>query len=283
MSDRITGVGERGVFFNLKVRARLVLGFAAICSVLIVVVGITVFRLGEVVDGVHRIDELRIPSMIATGGMARDIQSTQVALRDWMLTGEQSYRAARAQAWTSMDARIAAMDEQSKNWTNPQNVKRWAELKGVLREFQIAQQKVEDAAGSPDGSQAKALLATEVRPRAATILAILLGELQSDGSRAGGMAGNQIQLLSSDVDSVLAHSRNLISLVWLLLSIGLLVSMVIVLFTSRSIANPLVALTEAVKGLAAGDRSANIPALANADEIGDLARAVRSLRDNMRR
>lgn len=49
---------------------------------------------------------------------------------------------------------------------------------------------------------------------------------------------------------------------------------------SRSIANPVQAMTEAMSKLATGDRSIEIPGTANRDEIGEMAKAVQVFKDN---
>jgi methyl-accepting chemotaxis protein len=55
---------------------------------------------------------------------------------------------------------------------------------------------------------------------------------------------------------------------------GVVLGMVLAFLIARSILGPLTAMTEAMAKLAAGDHSIEVPARGNADEIGDMARAV---------
>ena len=57
MSEQTADAKARGSIFNLKVRPRLILGFSAVCLVLVVVVGVTIWRVGQITENVERIDE----------------------------------------------------------------------------------------------------------------------------------------------------------------------------------------------------------------------------------
>jgi methyl-accepting chemotaxis protein len=400
----------RNSLFNMKVRARLIAGFAAVCAVLAVVVGITILDVGKITVRVERIDKLRVPTSFASGNMTEDIQSSLAALRGWMLTGNTAFKAERALVWADIDKQSAAMDELSKNWTNAENIRVWAEFKVTLEEFRVAQQQVEDIAhtideqpankmlfveaapraavimrsitamideemtletneerrqllgamadvrgtmglalanirayllsgddkfkvqfeglwtknerrfadlktmqylftavqtasfaelaparaefaplpermfairGSEKWNMANYTLVTEAAPRAGKLLTILRGAKQADGTRAGGMTDNQKQLLSDDADGALEDSNRLLTMVWVLLFVGIGVSIVIVALTSRSIVNPIAQMTAAMGRLAGGDKTADIPATTKTDEIGEMARAVLVFKENM--
>jgi len=82
----------------------------------------------------------------------------------------------------------------------------------------------------------------------------------------------------ADAASAAAQLR-LVSIAALtLLSIG--VSLVSIGIASRRIARPLTEMTAAMRRLAGGDKSIDVPALARADEVGEMARSVQVFRDN---
>ena len=57
--------------FNLRIRARLIAGFVAICAILVGVVGVTTLQVSKVDGVVERINTLRVPTAAASGAMVR--------------------------------------------------------------------------------------------------------------------------------------------------------------------------------------------------------------------
>ncbi len=405
-----TGQTASGGGFNLRIRGRLIVGFAVICAVLVAIVGTTIFQAGKLDREVVCINELRVPTAFASGSVVRDIYGSLASLRGWMLTGNAKFKTERTAVWASIDKARGDMDELSKAWTNPKNLEVWTEFKSILAEFKAAQAKVEGIANSPDeqpatliltrdaaplatilvteitkiitlegalpatperkallgmmadvrGTTARGLasiraflltgdpkfkksfdgmwkknvlrfghlkakqhllsseqlesfkkfdsartkfaplppkmfeihgskqwnmanytLVKEAAPRAGKLLTILLGPVAEDGARAGGMVDNQRKLLNDDAHLALADTKLLEMIAWIMLAVGLVVSVVIVFFTSRSIVNPIAAMTTAMGTLAEGDKSVEIPGTERKDEVGDMAHAVQVFKENM--
>jgi methyl-accepting chemotaxis protein len=401
---------DAGRGLNLRIRGRLIAGFAVVCTVLVVIVGVTIFKAGTVDKEIVRINELRVPTAFASGSMVRDIYGSLASLRGWMLTGNAKFKTERASIWASIETARADMDALSKSWTNPKNVEVWAEFKSILDEFKAAQAKVEGIAHSADEQHASKILlqeaapqaavllskitemideemtkeptperrqllgamadvrgttgvalanirayllsgdkkfadgfskvwaknerrfadlggmtgllsssqldafgkfsesrakfaplpakmfairgskksnmanytlVTEAAPRAGKLLTILLGPVAEDGARAGGMVDNQRRLLNDDAHQALADTELLELIAWIMLAVGLMVSAVIVFFTSRSIVKPIASMTTAMGTLADGDKSIEIPGTERRDEVGDMAHAVQVFKENM--
>ncbi|HET6278019.1 MAG TPA: methyl-accepting chemotaxis protein [Candidatus Polarisedimenticolia bacterium] len=64
-----------------------------------------------------------------------------------------------------------------------------------------------------------------------------------------------------------------------IIGIGIAVSLLYGGFSARSVARPLVQMTNVMSRLAGGDREASIPALGRGDEIGEMARSLTTIRD----
>lgn len=86
------------------------------------------------------------------------------------------------------------------------------------------------------------------------------------------------QIKTDEVFQPVRDARNSLLLVGL--AIGVVALIASVLF-SRTITNPLSAMTSAMKGLSEGDLSIPIPASGRQDEIGAMAQAMQIFRDNM--
>jgi len=158
------------IIVSLKIRTRLILGFSAIVLILATAVGFTINQIGHVEEGMTRIVKLRVPTAAASSGMVSDINLSLAALRGWMLTGNPAFKVERAAAWHNIDGSRSEMDELSKTWTNPDNVKKWQEFKGILAEFLTAQKEIEAVANSPEQYPATTILLKQAAPRAAIII-----------------------------------------------------------------------------------------------------------------
>ncbi len=154
-----------------KIGARLNAGFAAVCLVMAILVGITLWKVSDIAESNHRIANLRVPTAEASMGMINGINASLASLRGWMVTGNPGFKQERAVVWAEIDKIRKNMDRLSKTWTVPANVKKWNDFKVVLDEFRVAQQKVEDIAKSPDEQPATKVLVTEAAPKAQIMVA----------------------------------------------------------------------------------------------------------------
>ena len=107
---------------NLKVSHRMYLGFTAVVVLLAVAIGATLWKVSAIKQGTDRIVILRTPTAQASARMTNDINASLATLRGWMLTGNPAFKADRALVWKDVADTRAAMDDLSKNWTNPKNV-----------------------------------------------------------------------------------------------------------------------------------------------------------------
>jgi len=162
-----------GFLKHLNIRNRLILGFGAICLVLVIAVSTTIWNLGTITREVQRVDSLRVPTSAASAAMAEEIYASLANLRGWMLTGNDKFRQARQETWTRIAQNNQRMDALSKNWTNPENVRAWTDFKKILAEFSAAQDTVEKIANSPKQYPANVILLGEAAPRAAVMFKMI--------------------------------------------------------------------------------------------------------------
>ncbi len=156
--------------FELNIRNRLIVGFAALLLVLATAVGITLWKVRSVDREIGRIIDLRVPTAFSSAALINDINASLAHLRGWMLTGKTGFKAERAAVWNNIGRLRDDMDRLSANWTNPANVAAWADFKVVLNEFRGAQERVEDIANTPDETPATKLLVEKAAPLAAVMV-----------------------------------------------------------------------------------------------------------------
>jgi methyl-accepting chemotaxis protein len=160
-------------FISLRIRGRLIAGFAAVCAVLAAAVGYTVFTVGSVSQTVDRMVTLRTPVALDSTEMIGNLYSTLATLRGYLLTGNPQGKADRAAMWKELDATAAKIDRMAERFTNPENKRKWAEAKALLVEFRAAQDKAEAVAFTADAYPATKVLETEASPRVQTMFSEL--------------------------------------------------------------------------------------------------------------
>ncbi len=163
--------GFRGVSLitDRKISTKLISGFAALCLILALAVGYTIYVVGGVSQTVDRMVNLRAPVAMESSEMVGNLYSTLATLRGYLLTGNQQGKADRAAMWKELDSSAHAFGQKVEQFTNPENKRKWAEAKNLLEEFRSAQEKAEAISGTADAFPATKLLVTEAAPRAATM------------------------------------------------------------------------------------------------------------------
>jgi methyl-accepting chemotaxis protein len=158
-------------FPQLNIRARLILGFSALCLILAVVVGVTIFEVRSVNQATDRTVNLRVPTAMAASDMVASVYASLASLRGFVITGNDAFKAERAQLWSQIQTTGSEMDRLSSNWTSEQNKLDWKTAKPLLDELRNAQQQAEAIAHTIDEQPAAKILATEAAPLAREILA----------------------------------------------------------------------------------------------------------------
>lgn len=216
-------------------------------------------------------------------GMMADVRGTMglslANIRAFLLTGDPKFQTKFDGLWAKNERRFTDLSKQKKLMTAKQR-KAFDELSAARAEFAPLPQKMFEIRGSDKWNMANYTLVKEAAPRAGTLLTILVGELNSDGTRTGGMVANQRNLLSTDATDMRAQIASLASIEWALLLGGVIFATAITFFTSRALVNPINALTGSMKVLANGDNTVDVPATDRHDELGDMAKTVLVFREN---
>ncbi len=167
---------------NINIRTRLILGFAALCLILAIAVGTTLWKVSAIDTVNSRVIGLRVPTAFASTGMVNAINSSLASLRGWMLTGNPVFKTQRSAVWADIASLRGEMDVLSSNWTNPANVEKWSNFKAILDEFAVAQQQVEDIAHTADEHPANKILFEEAAPRASVIIGAITAMINAEAN-----------------------------------------------------------------------------------------------------
>jgi len=159
------------MFKNLTIGIKMSLGFGILTLVLVAAVLTTVWQVEKTNKVTSRLIELRAPTAQTSLTMKNGINHSLAALRGWIILGNDTFKAERANAWTEeLDTSLAEMKKYATNWTNPKNVERLNIIEKNLKNFRIYQQEIEDIAQTKDNTPAVKILFEEAAPRAAVMV-----------------------------------------------------------------------------------------------------------------
>ena len=151
-------------FFSLRIRGRLLSGFAAICVLLAATVGYTAYAISDISGRFKRVVDVRAPVVIASTQLVGNLYSTLSTLRGYLLTGDPQGKQDRAATWAELDRTSAEFDRPAADFTNYENKQMWAEAKTLIGELRAVQARAESVAFTPDAYPATKMLSTEAAP-----------------------------------------------------------------------------------------------------------------------
>ncbi len=208
---------------KLNIKNKLFIGFGTILLIMSIVSITNIVKLNSLSATEHSLIDKRVPTVLAGMQLVDGIHLSLAGLRGYMILGAdaaegQKFKAERQSGWDEIDAAVSEMNEFSKAWTVPENIQALNNMKGLIEEFRVAQQEIEDISNTPKNIPALNILLTDAAPRAGKILAAiskvvnleskleatderkLLLKLLADsrGSFAIGLANIRAYLLSGD-------------------------------------------------------------------------------------
>ncbi|MHA1166050.1 MAG: MCP four helix bundle domain-containing protein, partial [Alphaproteobacteria bacterium] len=216
-------------------------------------------------------------------GIMADVRGTLglglANIRAYLLTGNKKFVEKFETLWAKNDRRFADLKNAVSQMSPAQRqaFDAFAEKRG---EFVPLPPKLFAIRGSKKWNMANYTLVKEAAPRANKLLTTLLGPESEDGSRSGGMVANQKKLMHVDAKTNEENIATLLTTQWVLLALGLAAGGGIAFFTMRSISQPLIRMTGAMKQLADGDLETEVPGQDRKDEIGDMSGAVQVFKEN---
>lgn len=124
-------------------------------------------RVNKSVWFTERISELRVPTSEYSLTMINGINGALANLRGWMLIGDERFRIDRKRVWKEdIQAPLQAMQNISKQWTDPVNIARLERIKKLIPKFEKFQQEIENIAQSKYNTPVLTILAKEAVPLA---------------------------------------------------------------------------------------------------------------------
>ncbi|WP_415250231.1 ATP-binding protein [Sulfurimonas sp.] len=184
---------------------------------------ITISKVKQVESIDIKLQNLRIPTVLHSTAMMNGINGSLAALRAWIILDDEKFKKDRVRSWDEEIApTLLNMKQLSKNWTNPENIKRLQEITLLLETFSIYQEQVEKNLHQKE--MANILLKTKAAPTASKIKEIL-----------SLMIDNQKQLMNNDIINLNDIMSSLKIFLWNGLILITIITVLISIFMIRKI------------------------------------------------
>lgn len=184
---------------NIGVGKKISGGFGILALIMVLTVVIATNRITSSQEINNRVFELRTPTVLASNHMLNGINHSLAALRGYMILGADKFKQGRIKAWEQIDGSYAKMEKFSKNWTNPDNVRRLQEMGAVLDEFKQAQQEIEDISGTLENTPATKILVKEAAPRAGVMVTEITNIINMEAKEAATKERKALLGMMADV------------------------------------------------------------------------------------
>jgi methyl-accepting chemotaxis protein len=236
-------------------------------------------EVGRIDQKLDFVVEQRLPTATHLASIAFELADSVAAMRGYMLTGLESFKTDRAEAWKDLEESRRLYDAEAQNFTNPRNREAWLELNALITRLKDIQDKLE--AAIPVGTRATdahvAVLRDELGPVARRAIQIIEG----DGKGDEGQSARQTKILTDDVNMAKHWIEQMEIAMMVSGAVSLLISLLALYFVQRMIARPMVQMTAAMQAVAGKNYAVDIPAEGQKDELGGMANALATFRDGL--
>ncbi|MEN2978312.1 methyl-accepting chemotaxis protein [Tistrella bauzanensis] len=258
-------------FRSLKIGAKLIIAFSALIVVILATALFALDRLASVNDSAQEMRQNRVPTLQVIRQLNTAALEHRLAIASHIISQDQARMQATEQELAAQASRVetaltdykALISDETERRLYEHLVAGWADYLTVnSRLLPISREnRTADAQALYEGA---ALASRQV---VADDLAAL-NKLNAEAVNREGLAA------VGTYDS--ARTGLMIALV-----VGLIIAVVATLVLITSVARPVAAMTAVMRRLADKDTAVHIPGAGRGDEIGDMAKAVETFRDNI--
>jgi methyl-accepting chemotaxis protein len=253
---------------SMKIASRLMIGFGLLVLIVAGLSSYSVYSARDTRDVLDKVVRFQGNETLSERALKR-IQEGRVNVWMALATDDQS-------KWEKADAAFKRarqrLDDLAAATTDPKRLSEAKELRATLEAFE---QKI--GALKQFKGQNGALATAEGKAAMSEALASA-AKIDAVGDPLSAQYSEAAKAVVSAADDSLGLG---IKIAMIAGAISVLLGIALAVVVARSISNPIKAMTGAMGALAEGDLKVEIPAQANKDEIGDMAKAVKVFKDNM--
>ncbi len=270
---------KRKIQFGSSIRDRLAIGFGVIILVFIASVFINLSQHNQSKKFSEQLIHKDIPSIESVTGVVDQLRSSALKLRNYMLTGDKKLINERKESWDKISMLSEKINMLSTHWRSANNVEKWKEISALLPKMQNSQEKLEILQNTNEKNNIDTQL-KNAELVSNELITLLLGSTSEGNMRSGGLLtglNDQLELHNRELNM---QMQNVIYVQWVMLVLGILISIVTVVLTSRSIIIPIAKAKNHIEKIAAGDLTRRLE-INDKSELGDLVQNLNIMTDSL--
>lgn len=246
-------------------------GFFALAILLAISILATINKTKEIDEISERNIALRAPTSNASSLLLIGINTSNNLLSSRILTDSVQSQSTVASIWeNSIYPALAQLEKLSPNWTDPDNVERFTKLKPKISKLGEYQAQAEQLIRT-DRKAASNLYETEIIQISDEIQSLINAMWQRQGF-----------LAQNDLEAAQKGLNRLITLGWILLSLGLVICLLLTIFITRSITKPINQSVSIAQKIGQGELSVPIE-IRGGQELQQLGAALVNMRNSLQK
>jgi CheY-like chemotaxis protein/CHASE3 domain sensor protein len=252
----------------LPLMSKITIGFFAIIFILIFAVSVTIWQVHNLNSTVNHLVDLRIPTAQASINLLNGLNRVSAAFRGYLLTTESSFLNEKDAAWqTDVLPNFEKLQQLATSENNKINIDEISTINTALSSYN---QWLETAIKTPNQQQALQIFQDKTSNISSKIKTTLKN-----------ITNNQNYLMTLEAKQIENDTYRLLTIEWILLTIGIITGIALSLRISRNIARPVLQLTDMTKRVAKGELSDETN-VTGPMEIQQLGNSVNNMMNTMK-
>ena len=246
--------------FISSIRSRLLFGFGVIVLVFMVTVFINLTQNLNTQSFTKQMLTQNIPALELIDSLIIETQNSMLDLRMYLISGDSDFIKLRKEAWKNINKIHGELNHLLTKMNTSNYQETWGLISGLLTKLEGIQNKIESAAQNGNKVLSIQLLKTDATPTSSELMGYLLGKKEDSGVQTGGFLQSFTTEFKNHNLNISKQVNQVIFSQWILLGIGILISLVIIILTTKNITTPLNSAIDFSKRIASGQRDVAVPA-----------------------
>lgn len=262
---------------SISIRGRLILGFSFIVLILILAVGMILAKVHNAKNSSEQLILVGLPLYNAVSDLYVYIYADETALSTWVNTNDPKYKNEVSLALNNMDKLELAIDMKMQDIADNKILQDWQTVKSMIAQLKSLQNTL---LADADSVHLKQTMRETFIPQLDKIFNILDGKINAEGHREGGLLTRLHAKLQTSSNEVMQEIAVIETTGYFLLIAGILVSIFVVIVTTRSIICSVKKIRLYSNKIASGDLT-NRLIIESEDEMGELAKDLNTMTDSL--
>lgn len=263
---------------RFSIRNKLFSGFFCLLLILVVTVVITLYELSGTISFSKNLKDRSLPTFDSIQNIIIGVYDAEASLTLWILTHDDKQKAEYQRIWLSLDKERSDVDQYATEWNSPTLLTKWQEIQSMLTQlYNLEEKLLKNVNSDTTGKENQAALLSEIDKEIEQIQNSL-GNMAL--SKSTGLVNQLNQRLISDLNNVITGLSVLSITQWLSLLLGIVISVMVTVITSRSIVKPILSAMQIAFRISNGEKNIEIETVGN-DETANLLVTLKTMYSNI--